>query len=112
MDRVEIGAAPHEEKCAQFGDANYYDQVKVECRIFAGQIARLYGTPPEGCTIKTRGSNYNGDSYYEVVVNFDGTKEGCVDYAFAIENDEKKVLGRWDEQGRTEMIEAGLLQAA
>lgn len=112
MARVEIASAPHEEQCAQFGSENYYDQVKVECHIFGQQIARLYGTPPDGCQITTHRSNYDGDSLYEVAVKYDDTVEACVDYAFSVENDEKRVLSKWDEQARMDLVAAGLLQPA
>ena len=117
MARVEIGSTPHEEDCASFGTPLYYERAQIECRIFARQIERLYGTPPEGCKIFTYGSNYDGDrKYYEVAIKYNDEIESCVDYAFSAENDEKKVLGKWDEQAREELhkefIKAGLLQAA
>lgn len=116
MARVEIASTPHEEQCAQFGTDNYPEQAKIECRIFGQQIARLYGAPPEGCRITTHASNYNGDSTFEVAVKYDDTIEACVDYAFSVENDDKGVLGKWDDQARAELqaalLQAGLLQTA
>ena len=117
MARIEIASAPTDEACASFGTPDYYERVKIECRVFARQIERLYGTPPEGCQIKTVGMDYNGDDkYYEVAVTFNDRNEACVDYAFSVENDEKKVLVKWDEQARAELHEAllnaGLLHSA
>ncbi|MBK4735982.1 hypothetical protein [Noviherbaspirillum pedocola] len=111
MDFVEIGPTPSEENCEQCGTATYCpSRARTECAVFANQIRRHYGEPPEGASIRTKGNRCDAGTYYEVAIDYSDAA-GC-DYAFSVEGDTKGALVRWDAEALNELRTHGLLAAA
>jgi hypothetical protein len=95
MEYLEIGPTPSEENCEQCGTAEYNAmRARAECVIYADQIQRHYGAPPEGTQIKVKSNRHEAGTYYEVAIYY-STPEGG-DYAYSVESDDRKMLVHWD----------------
>lgn len=96
---IELGSAPHEERCAQVGEANYSANSRRECEAFKAQILRSYPIAPgvnAGVTIQVMPHDFG--SYREVALAYDC--EGGFEWASRVERDEEGKLVNWDEQAR------------
>jgi len=98
-DFLYIGSTPHEEECAQVGQADYSIKAKAECKRFAEQIDRHYPLPDNASMgyLKIKANYHDFGTYYEVVAVFDDECELSTNWAFSIEADELGVLSNWDE---------------
>jgi len=93
-------STPVEEDCAQVGEENYEQRAKRECRALIGQLIRMYGEPPEGVTLVTKGFPHDFGTYYEVIVNFDDANRKQTAYACMLVDG---LPDLWDEQAREEL---------
>jgi hypothetical protein len=95
-DFVTIGATPAEESCQQSG-TDHYNPVKArrECNIYARQLVRQFGEPPEGARIAVKSFPHDFGSYLEVVCYFDDAYPDSVDYAFRLEGESPE---NWDQE--------------
>lgn len=95
MDYLTIGSTPHDEPCTQLGDPDYTQKARAECKRFLEQIARHYPEPAGGY-LQVKSFSHDFGKYFEVVARFDDTDEEAVNWAYAIEADEKGVLANWE----------------
>lgn len=95
MDHITIGSTPHNESCEQLGEHYDAKKAKAECARFRDQILRHYPEPANGY-LAIKGFPHDFGTYYEVIARFDDTDEEAINWAFAIEADEKGVLADWE----------------
>jgi len=100
-DYFSIGSTPYEEGCLQTGKCSSLEQ-KVECRIFLRQIERYYPVP-EGGVLLVKGNPHDFGTYYEVNTAFDPDNEDQLNWALAVESDDKDQLATWDDQAHEEI---------
>ncbi len=103
---IEIGSAPYNEQCVQFGSEDYEIRVKKECIAFINQIKRHYGNPPEGTKLRILSSPYNDGRYYEVGFKPDSDSLEYFKYVKDVESDSKSVLATWDAEALLELSPA------
>lgn len=94
-DYLTIGPTPAEESCAQVGSDGYSHKARRECNIFARQLVRHFGEPPEGARIGVKSFSHDFGSYLEVVCYFDDAYPDSVDYAFKLESESP---ANWDQE--------------
>ncbi len=85
-DYINIGSSPTGEICAQLGSPGYEAIANTELRIFANQLRRQFGKPPEGAKIIVKGFEHDFGRYYEVCIAYDDAMPQSVAYAYYIEN--------------------------
>ena len=102
-DSLYLGESPYDESCAQLGSDMYWSNATKECKRFIEQIRRHYGPEPEGARLYIKQNPHDFGTYLSVECMFmwdpaDEEAEYTVsqDYAFAIEEDYKRVLQNWD----------------
>ena len=102
-DSLYIGESPWDESCAQLGSDMYMPNARKECARFIQQIRNHYGAEPEGARLYIKQNPHDFGTYLSVECMFmwdpaDEEAEYTVsqDYAFAIEEDYKRVLQNWD----------------
>lgn len=102
MDILNIGPTPCDEQCEQIG-TDGYDPVlaKLECRVFAKQIRRICGDPPNGARLVVASEPHDFGSYHEVSVKFDDS-EDAIEYAYKCESE---CIEHWDLEALTELAE-------
>jgi hypothetical protein len=66
-DYLNIGSTPPEEDCAQVGANDYSERSRVECRVYAEQLKRIW---PNG-DFRVKSFPHDFGSYREVVAYFD-----------------------------------------
>ena len=95
MNYLTIGSTPHDEPCTQIGDPDYTQKARAECKRFAEQIGKHYPEPAGGY-LQVKSFSHDFGKYYEVVAIFNDKDEEAVNWAYAIEADEKGVLANWE----------------
>ena len=106
-DWLEIGSTPCDEECAQVGTDDYPEKSRLECRVFANQLRRVFGDPPAGAEIGVKAFQHDFGTYREVVVFFDDAKskeEGNPGYEYAIKV-ENNTPAKWDIPALHELAE-------
>lgn len=106
-DWLEIGASPADEDCAQIGSDDYPEKSRLECRVFANQLRRVFGDPPSGAEIGVKAFRHDFGTYREVVVFFDDAKSEeeenpGFEYAINVENNTPE---KWDILALKELAE-------
>jgi hypothetical protein len=92
-DRLEIGATPYGENCAQVGSDDYHERAKKECAAYRNQLIRMFGEPPDGARIVITSNPHDYGTYYEVAVRYDSNVPAAIKYAFLLEANTPKF---WD----------------
>ncbi len=99
-ETIEIGATPHGEDCAQVGAPDYAERARRECRAYINQLKRMFGEPPEGCSLRVKSFSHDFGSYHEVVAVFDDENEEAAEYAYRLESDGPEY---WDAEAQAEL---------
>jgi len=105
-DSLYIGEVPWDEPCASVGDDLYLVHAQNECIRFIKQIRKHYGEEPKGARLFVKQNPHDFGTYLSVECEFtfdpnddeQGEPNLALDYAFAIEGDDKGVLQKWDSE--------------
>ncbi len=93
-DYLTLGGTPYDEECAQVGDANYYERMKVETKAYIAQLYRMFpGAAEADCSFRCRGFSHDFGTYHEVVVTYNSDDDASAEFAYNVEN---KIPGKWD----------------
>ena len=98
-DYLDIGCTPADEPCEQVGPNCNYPKMRLECRVFIGQLRRIFGPEPEGADLRVKGFSHDFGTYYEVVCYFDCDNKAAVEYAYRCEN----IPASWDQEAKEEL---------
>jgi hypothetical protein len=99
-DSLYIGSAPYGEDCAQVGADDYRARARAECHSFRRQLIRMFGEPPEGCSLVIKSNPHDFGSYLSVDAVFDGDNDEAVQYAYRCESEGPQ---EWDAEARQEL---------
>jgi hypothetical protein len=99
-DFIDMGCAPTCEDCAQVGSDGYHDRARKECRVYIGQLRRMFGDEPDGARLSIKSNPHDFGTYLSVICYYDPAIQASVDYAFRCEG---KSPEEWDEQARQEL---------
>ena len=97
IDYMSLGPTPCDEPCAQVGADDYSTRYRIECNAYCKQLIRMFGEPPDGARLITKGFPHDFGMYHEVVVEYN---RETADYAM---NVERNLPGRWDEEALNEL---------
>jgi hypothetical protein len=97
-DFMYLGSAPYGEDCASVGQDDYHKRARAECRAYIGQLKRMFGDPPDGCSLVIRSNPHDFGSYLSVDAVF--SDEAGAAYALKCENDQPEL---WDADARAEL---------
>ena len=100
MDYLNIGPSPCGETCVAVGNPDYHNLARQECERFKQQIIRHY-PPVFNARVAIKAFEHDFGTYYEVCVVYSVEDEEANEYAFAVENDTKGVLQKWDSDTNT-----------
>lgn len=98
-DFIYIGSSPYGEPCAQVGSPDYHTRSRIECRVFADQLRRLF-PPPAGGAIRILREPHDFGSYLTVVAEFDPNSEESVNWAYRIEAEGPE---HWDAEAKEQL---------
>ena len=99
-DFIDVGCAPTHENCAQVGSDDYYERARRECRVYIGQLRRLFGDEPDGAHLSIKSNPHDFGTYLSVVCYYDDCHPASADYAFRCESESPQ---HWDNQARQEL---------
>jgi hypothetical protein len=99
-DSLHLGCTPYGEDCAQVGQEGFLKRARDEARAYIGQLQRMFGEPPDGCSLVIRLCPHDFGSYPDVVALFDPANRAAVDYAYQCENKGPEL---WDAEARQEL---------
>jgi hypothetical protein len=99
-DHLEIGGTPYGEDCAQVGREGYLKRNRAECRAYIGQLTRMFGPAPDGCSLVIRSNPHDFGTYLTVEAVFDPTNEAARAYAYRCEGESPEL---WDAEAREEL---------
>ena len=99
-DRLEIGATPYGENCAQVGSDDYHERAKKECAAFRNQLIRMFGEPPNGARVVVTSSPHDYGTYHEIAVRYDSNLPAALEYALKLEGECPE---HWDSEARREL---------
>lgn len=115
-DSFEVGGTPHSEECTQANPDDFHvEDSKLESEVYARQLERLYGAPPDGCELFLMKNYHTFGVYYEVAVLYktppdknneseqDEAEWPPLEYALKLEAGCEK----WDAIAISELKEAG-----
>ena len=88
--------APYDEKCVLVGQPAFDVRAKLEGQLFIDQIHGYYGKPPGSGELYVKSNNHDMGVYYSLEYKFDINDNEAYSYGIMVENDDKRVLGRWD----------------
>lgn len=103
-DYVTIGSTPCDETCVQVGQSDYTRLVRIESRVFIGQLERMFPIP-DGvpCRYALKGFSQDFGTYHEVVCYYDTENESSVSHAFLVESESPT---EWDDQALAELADS------
>ena len=93
MDQFSLGPVPAEEDCAQVGSPNYAGLGRAECRRYIDLLRTRFGNEPEGARFRITSNQHDCGNYYDVVIEFDPSRQQAIDYAYKVE---KEAPATWD----------------
>lgn len=97
LDSLYIGStAPYDEKCVLIGQPVFDVRAKLEGQLFIDQIHAYYGKPVGSGELYVKSNNHDFGVYYSLEYRYDHSDREALDYGIMVENDDKRVLGRWD----------------
>jgi hypothetical protein len=102
-EHQELGQSPCNEECTQLGTPDYPEKSRIECRVYARQIERVCGEPPDGAWLGVKSFSHDFGTYREVCVFWDDSIGPAAEYAYALED---SVPLEWDDTARAELAEA------
>lgn len=78
-----LGPTPVDEKCAQMGRDDFWEESEKECKRYIELLKKKFGkTMPYGCSFRTKSFDHDFGMYREVCVFYDD--EDNVGLAFAL----------------------------
>lgn len=84
---IELGSAPCEEDCAQFGSENYFEKSNEESKRYISLLEKKFGKfRPLNCSFRKKSFPHDFGDYYEVVVTYDPNDEDSINFAYHVEN--------------------------
>ena len=96
-ESIYIGStAPYDEKCVLVGQPAFDVRAKLEGQLFIDQIRAYYGKPPGSGELYVKSNNHDMGVYYSLEYKFDINDNEAYSYGIMVENDDQRVLGRWD----------------
>jgi len=101
-DHFDLGSSPPMERCAQVGSPGYWEEARLECRLYIELLRRTVGPEPEGAELSVRRNLHDFGTYLSVVCSFDPSIEGAVAYALRCEG---KGPDEWDDIARNKLRE-------
>jgi len=99
-DHLDIGGTPYGEDCAQVGREGYLKRNRAECRAYIHQLVRMFGDPPDGCTLVIRSNPHDFGTYLSVEAVFDPADAQARAYAYRVEGNSPEL---WDAEAREEL---------
>ena len=84
---LDIGSSPPGESCAQVGDPGYFDEARLECRLYIELLRRSLGPEPGGAHLAVKSNPHDFGTYLSVVCYFDPESVAATDYAFRCESE-------------------------
>ena len=96
-ESIYIGStAPYDEKCVLVGQPAFDIRAKLEGQLFIDQIHAYYGKPVGSGELYVKSNNHDMGVYYSLEYKFDINDNEAYSYGIMVENDDQRVLGRWD----------------
>jgi hypothetical protein len=99
--RLNIGAAPNEEECAQVGQPDYPEYSQRECLVFMRMLQRLYPVPNAKAWLAVKSFSHEFGSYREVCAYYDNEDAVATEYAFMLE---RETPLKWDDIANYELL--------
>ena len=97
LDSLYIGStAPYDEKCVLMGQPAFDVRAKLEGQLFIDQIRAYYGKPVGSGELYVKSNNHDMGVYYSLEYKYERSDRKALDYGIMVENDDQRVLGRWD----------------
>jgi hypothetical protein len=110
MERIDLGAVPHGEECAQVGTEGYEARALKECNNYKRQLIRLFEGNHAGRSfhsfdcfdlkLRVVGMAHDFGTYHEVVVEFDQDNAEAVEAAYWFESNSPE---HWDEEAKRKL---------
>ena len=98
MEYISLGSTPCGEECAQVGSDNYHERMRKETKAYIRQLKRMFGEPPAGASIRTKGFPHDFGTYHEVCCIY--TDEEGAEYAYKLDS---ALPEFWDEEAKQEL---------
>ena len=96
-ESIYIGStAPYDEKCVLVGQPAFDIRAKLEGQLFIDQIHAYYGKPLGSGELYVKSNNHDMGVYYSLEYKYDRSDRDAFNYGIMVENDDQRVLGRWD----------------
>jgi hypothetical protein len=97
LDSLYIGStAPYDEKCVLIGQPGFEVRANLEGQLFIDQIHAYYGKPVGAGEFCVKPNNHDMGTYYSLEYRYLQGDQKALDYGIMVENDEQRVLARWD----------------
>jgi hypothetical protein len=100
VEKLEIGSAPHAEKCEQLGPNYDERKARIEINAFRDQLIRMFGQPPAGASFFISRNYHDFGTYLELGVKYNEDNEKAEAYAFKLEGGAPE---HWDAEAKAEL---------
>ena len=101
IERIEVGATPYDEDCAQVGSADYSSKANKEMKAYINQLNRKFpDAENKGVNFKIKWFSHDFGSYGEVCIVWDTDNAIADEYAYIIDSG---IPANWDKEARKEL---------
>lgn len=99
-EKLELGAGPSSEPCAQSTWHDFAEVNRVEVRTWEEQLIRELGHPPEGCSFTIVSNAHDFGTYRELALRVDKPSDSCWNYFSLCEESSPE----WDDQAVKDLV--------